>query len=46
MKTPWSKLLHYGEGFAALAVILIAGLIMFSAIGLAVLLAKLSAFIK
>jgi len=46
MKTPWSKLLDYGVGFAAIVLMSIAGIIVLTAIGLAVLLSKLSVFIK
>ena len=46
MKTPWSSLLQYGTGFAVITVLLGAGLILFVAIGLAVILAKLAVFIK
>ncbi len=46
MKTPWNSLLQYGAGFATMAVVLLAGLIMFAIIGIAVLLGKLWVFIK
>lgn len=46
MKTPWSDLLQYGAGIAVIVVLLAAGLILFAVVGFAVLLAKLSVFIK
>lgn len=46
MKTPWSKLLGYGEGFAAFVVMCIASVFMFAGIAIAVLLSKLFTFIK
>ena len=46
MKTPWSDLIDYGVGVAAIAVMLITGLLLFGVLGTAVLLAKLFAFIR
>ncbi len=46
MKTPWSNLLQYGAGIAVIVVLLAAGLILLTVVGLAVVLAKLSVFIK
>lgn len=46
MKTPWSSLLQYGTGFAVITVLLVAGLILFVAVGLGILLAKMAVFIK
>ena len=46
MKTPWSNLLQYGTAVAAVVVLAVAGIIMMATVALAVLLAKLSVFIK
>lgn len=46
MKTPWSQLIDYGVGVAAVTVMLIAGILLFGILGTAVMLAKLFAFIR
>jgi len=46
MKTPWSNLVHYGVGTAAIIVIIAGGLIMLPIVGIAVVLSKISIFIK
>lgn len=46
MKTPWSNLLRYGVGTAAMIVIIAGGLIMLTIVGIAVVLSKISVFIK
>jgi hypothetical protein len=46
MKTPWSKLLQYGAGFATIVVLCIAGIILMSVVGVGVLLTKFSDFIR
>lgn len=46
MKTPWSKLLQYGTGVAAIIVLAVAGIIMMATVALAIALTKISLFIK
>ena len=46
MKTPWSDWIKYGVGTATLLVIATGGIILFAVVGLAVIIAKISAFIK
>ena len=46
MKTPWSDLLQYGVSIAVIVVMLAAGLIFFTVLGVAIMLAKLAVFIK
>ena len=46
MKTPWSNLLQYGVGTAAMIVIIIGGLIMLAVVGMAVLVTKFLVFIR
>jgi len=46
MKTPWSNLLQYGVGTAAMIVIIAGGIIMLTIVGIAVLISKIGVFIK
>lgn len=46
MRTPWSKLLQYGAGIATIAVICASAIILLAVVGLAVVLTKMSEFIK
>ena len=46
MKTPWSNLIQYGVGTATVIVLAVGGIIMLLIVGLAVVLAKISVFIK
>jgi hypothetical protein len=46
MKTPWSNLVTYGVGGAAILVIAIGGIIMLSVVAVAVLISKFLVFIK
>jgi hypothetical protein len=46
MKTPWSNLLQYGIATTTVIVLAIGGIIMLSVVGIAVVLSKISVFIK
>lgn len=46
MKTPWSSLLQYGTAFATFAMIVAGGLILLAVVGVAVVMAKISVYIK
>lgn len=46
MKTPWSSLLQYGVGIAAVIVIAFAAIGLMIVVGVAVLLAKVAVFVK
>ena len=46
MKTPWSEWIKYGVGTAAFLVIAAGGIILFAVVGVAILVAKISDFIK
>lgn len=46
MKMPWSSLLQYGTAFAAFIVMTIAGIIFLAVVAVAIVLTKLSVFIK
>ena len=46
MKTPWSDLIEYGVGVAAIIVMLITGIALFGILGTVVMLVKLFTFIR
>lgn len=46
MKTPWSNLLQYGIGFAAVTIISLSAICLLIVVGAGVLVAKFSTFIK
>ena len=46
MKTPWGRLIKHGVGLTTILVIAGVGFIFFAIVGLAVLTAKILAFIK
>ena len=46
MKTPWSSLLQYGVGVTTIIVLAIGGIILLTTVGLAVVLSKISVFVK
>ena len=46
MKTPWSKLLQYGTGVAALIVIAVAGIVMMATVAIAIVLTKILVIIR
>jgi hypothetical protein len=46
MKTPWSGLLQYGTAIATIIALSVGGIIMLSIVGVAVVIIKISVFIK
>jgi len=46
MKTPWSGLLQYGTAIAAIVVISIAGLLLMTVVGAAIVVSKLLVIIR
>jgi hypothetical protein len=46
MKTPWGRFLEHGTAIATLLVLVMAGLIFFAVLGVAIVFAKLAVIVK